>query len=162
MAMDKARVVWKGIKYYDADLKTIIGKECKVLGVKAKNYTVSKQNKCIIVEGITPEGEIKTFSIPLDVLNIYKVGKVSSDFEFIAEDAYGNRKGLSELDIENAGRYVAATWGGNFIFHTIDKKKKRVIFHCIENGQPFDTAMYGYEFFANEYANLGTKLKKKK
>lgn len=74
MFTEKARLVWKGMKYYDRDLRKVCQHECDIFDLTLKEYSVSKKSKVIFIDALNVKRENKRFFIPFSRLMNYNIG----------------------------------------------------------------------------------------
>lgn len=132
---ERAKLKFNGRSYYDADLVFICQKELKFNGLKYLSYVLDRPNDCLIAVGYVSDRDAKiTIPIPFVTLSMYNVGKSLNDL--VVDGKIYDDKKLMQI-----GNDVASLWGASCISYTIDKRKKEIVFECVEHGENFVTSL---------------------
>ena len=130
---ERAKLKFDGKSYYDEDLVFIAKKELKFNGLNYLSYALDRQNQCLVAVGYLGDRNNRVpITIPFGALTMYNVGKSSNDF-IVDGISYDNRK------LMKIGQEVASLWGASCTGYSINKKKKVIVFDCIEHGEEFVT-----------------------
>lgn len=130
---ERAKLRYNGKAYYDEDLVFIAKKELKFNGLNYLSYTLDRANNCVMAFGYFTDKEVKVpLTIPFGALDLYNVGKSNNDL-VIDGKTYNYNK------LMRIGQEVASLWGASCTGYSVNKKKKVVIFDCIEHGEEFVT-----------------------
>lgn len=146
MAEQRARMIYGGIRYFTEDLYTIGRKEATLAGGKLYSFNLNRNSNCLELT-IEVKGQKVQRDIPFDTFRFYNLGKPvdsksprNSCNKFLSVSPTEN---YTREEIMRIGNEVASLWGGYCVDCKDDRRKKQVVFNCIEHGERFVTTV-GY------------------
>ena len=169
--MERAKLVYEGVRYFDEDLVKIGKKEAQIKNCKYVSYSISRKMESIAFGFQMPNGLLSEYNLPFNALSYYyknfNIGEVIEKNDKgklivnITDKGTNKRykKEFTERDILAIGKIVSDDMDALCKSFVVNEQTKSIEYKCVRGGIDFTINVKFKDLNAPELCDIGKILK---